>query len=163
MDQLNGVAQRVNSLLDTVEEPIQAFVPQITRTIRTADALVEQLSGPIERVAPGLGRLADTLSNPTLLAMPKDLGEFMETLADLARRLAPLGQLAESAGSMFGLRPLAVLRSGGGSRPTPPPPVAAPAAVKKAPAPKKATTKKATTKKATTKKATTKATTGRPR
>ena len=43
MEELNGVARRVNSLLDTVEEPIKAFVPQITRTIKTADALVDQL------------------------------------------------------------------------------------------------------------------------
>ena len=159
MDQLNGVATRVNSLLDTVEEPIRAFVPQITRTIRAADSLVDQLSGPIEKVAPSLTRFADTLSNPTLLALPKDLAEFMETLADLARRLQPLGQLAESAGSMFGLRPLAALRTGGGSRPAPPPapvvgsqtPVAKPTA-KKAPA-KKAPAKKTPARKTPAKKA----------
>ncbi|MDP2290243.1 MAG: hypothetical protein Q8M22_03600 [Actinomycetota bacterium] len=153
MEQLNGVAMRVNSLLDTVEEPIKAFVPQVTRTIRAADAMVEQLSGPIEKVAPSLTRFADTLSNPTLLALPNDLAAFMETLSDLAHRLQPLGQLAESAGSMFGLRPLAVLR-GGGTRPSPPPPPApapAPAPVKKAPA-KKAAPKKAAAKKAPAKK-----------
>ena len=52
MEQLNLVARRVNSLLDTVEEPMMALVPQITRTIKTADMLVEQLSGPVERFAP---------------------------------------------------------------------------------------------------------------
>ena len=111
MDQLNGVAKRVNGLLDTVEKPIQAFVPQITRTIKAADALVDQLSGPIEKVAPSLNRFADMLSNPALLALPAELGDFMNTLGDLAQRLQPLGQLAESAGGWFGLRPLAALRS----------------------------------------------------
>ena len=106
MEQLHGVAVRVNSLLDTVEEPIRAFVPQVTKTIKTADAMVEQLAGPIERVAPGLAKLADVLSAPALTSFPTDLTEFMEVLSDLARRLQPLGQIAESAGNMFGLRAL---------------------------------------------------------
>jgi hypothetical protein len=120
MDQLNQVARRVNGLLDTVEEPVKAFVPQMTRTIRTADALMEQLD-----------------------AVPRDLSTFVELLGDLARRMQPLGQLAESAGSMFGLRPLAALRAGGG-RPAPPPPAPPPPrppVAKKAPAKKAAATK----------------------
>jgi uncharacterized phage infection (PIP) family protein YhgE len=134
MDQLNQVARRVNSLLDTVEEPVKAFVPQMTRTIRTADALMDQLD-----------------------AVPRDLANFVELLGDLARRLQPLGQLAESAGSMFGLRPLAALRAGGG-RPAPPPPPPLPArkpAGQQAPA-KKVTTKKVTTKQGTTQQGTAK-------
>ena len=136
MDQLNQVARRVNGLLDTVEEPIQAFVPQVTRTIKTADALVEQLSGPVEKIA------------PVLAAMPTDLLAFMKVLDDVGRRLQPLGQLAESAGSVFGLRPLAALRAGGG-RPAPTPtPAPDPApAPKKAAAKKKAPVKKAPVKK----------------
>ena len=161
MDQLNGVAQRVNGLLDTVEEPIRAFVPQVTRTIRTTDAMVEQLRGPIEKVAPGLARLADTLSSPVVTALPRDLAEFMETLSDLAHRLQPLGQLAESAGSMFGLRPLASFRSGGASHQAPAPPPAAEApkqavaekAVAKKPVAKKAVATKAVAKKAAANKA----------
>jgi hypothetical protein len=129
MDQLNQVARRVNSLLDAVEEPVKAFVPQMTRTIRTADALMEQLD-----------------------AVPRDLANFVELLGDLARRLQPLGQLAESAGSMFGLRPLAALRAGGGRpAPSPPPPPAKKAPAKKAPA-KKAPAKKAPAKKSAAKK-----------
>jgi hypothetical protein len=89
MDELNGVAVRVNALLDSVEEPVRAFVPQVTRTIRATDALVEQLSGPASRLGPAL--------------------------VELTQRLAPLAQLAESAGGWFGLRPLAALRGGGGS------------------------------------------------
>jgi ABC-type transporter Mla subunit MlaD len=162
MEQLNQVSRRVNGLLDTVEEPVRAMVPQITRTIRAADMLVEQLNGPIEKVAPGLARLADTLSSPTLTALPRDLAQFMEVLGDLAHRLQPLGQLAESAGSMFGLRPLAALRSGVGARPAPAPRAptapltytepAREAAVKRTPA-KKTTARRAPAKKAAAKKA----------
>ena len=72
--------------------------------------------------------------------MPKDLAAFMDVLGDVAKRLQPLGQMAESAGSLLGFRPLAALRAGGGSRPPDPPPAPAPVA-KKAP-PKKAATKK---------------------
>jgi len=135
MDQLNQVARRVNGLLDTVEEPVQALVPQVTRTIKTADALVEQLRGPVEKVAPALA------------ALPTDLTTFLNVLNDVSRRLQPLGQLAESAGSVFGLRPLAALRAGGG-RPAPTPPAEPPTPVKKAPAKKKAAAKKPATRKA---------------
>ena len=146
----------VSQFLDSVEEPIQAFVPQITRTIKAADALVDQLSGPIEKVAPSLNRFADMLSNPALLALPAELGDFMNTLGDLAQRLQPLGQLAESAGGWFGLRPLAALRSGSGtarstppvaSPAPPPPPARTTAPATKAPA-KRAPAKKVAPKKA---------------
>ncbi len=120
MEQLHGVANRVNDLLDTVEEPIKAFVPQVTRTIKAADAMVEQLSAPIERVAPGLARLADLLAAPALTTLPTDLGEFMTVLSDLAHRLQPLGQMAETAGSMFGFRGMSALRSSAPLRPAPP-------------------------------------------
>src|SRR5215218_3640342 len=111
MVQMNLIAARVNSLLDEVEPPIKALMPQVTRTLLAADAMVEQLSAPIERVAPGLSRLADTLSAPQITALPKDLAEFMNVLSDVARRLQPLGQLAESAGGLFGLRSLGALRA----------------------------------------------------
>jgi ABC-type transporter Mla subunit MlaD len=159
MEQLNQVARRVNGLLDTVEEPVRALVPQITRTIRTADALVEQMTGPIEMVAPGLTRLAETLSSPSLTALPRDLSQFVEVLSDLARRLQPLGQLAESAGSMFGLRPLAALRAGSGARPQPAPPpsfaerASAPSAPAVRPVAKKAPAKKTAPRKSAAKKA----------
>jgi hypothetical protein len=153
MEQFNLVAQRVNGLLDTVEEPIKAFVPQVTRTIKAADSLVTQLSAPIEKVAPGLSRLADTLSSPVLTSLPTDLGDFVEIISDLAKRLQPLGQLAESAGSMFGLRPFAGLRTSTRSDAPAPPPPAVHAAAKQAAARKAAPIKKAAPTKAAAKKA----------
>ena len=147
MEQMHGMANRINSLLDTVEEPIRAFVPQLTRTIKAADSMVEQLTGPIDRVAPGLSRLADVLSAPALMSMPNDLSEFMGVLSDLARRLQPLGMMAESAGSMFGLRPLAGLL-GGNSQATPPAPKPAPKPASMATPPDATPVKKAAAKKA---------------
>src|SRR3954453_14314728 len=83
MEQMRGVADRINGLLDTVGEPVRAFVPQVTRTMRAGDGMVEQLSGPIDRVAPGLSRLADVLGSPAIASLPTDLGEFMGVLTDL--------------------------------------------------------------------------------
>lgn len=139
MTELNRIAQRVNSLLDTVEEPIQ-------------------------RVSPGLNRLADTLASPALTKLPDELGRFVGVIGDVATKLQPLGQLAEAAGGMFGLRGLASNFLGSSATPLPPTPGAAitnpPAAnrptAKKAPA-KKAAGAKSPAKKATAKKSTTKA------
>ena len=157
MEQLHGVAERVNGLLDTVEGPIRAFVPQVTKVVNAADSMVEQLSGPIDRVAPGLVRLGDLLSSPQLTTLPTDLGEFMAALSELAHKLQPLGQMAESAGSLFGLRPFASML---GSAPPPPAPPSAISAASDAPTPappvKKAAIKKAAVKKAAVKKTATK-------
>jgi ABC-type transporter Mla subunit MlaD len=155
MEQLHGVAERVNGLLDTVEGPIRAFVPQVTKVVNAADSMVEQLSGPIDRVAPGLVRLGDVLSSPQLMTLPTDLGEFMNALSELAHKLQPLGQMAESAGSLFGLRPFASLL--GSAPPLPAPqPVITVASTPVAPArpAKKAAAKKAPAKKAVAKKTT---------
>ena len=153
MESLNGVTTRVNRLLDDIEEPVRALMPQITRSIKTADAVISQLSGPVERVAPGLSRLADTLSAPVFADLPNELASFLETLSDLAKRLQPLTQIAESAGSLFGLRPLSALRSAispphspESPAPQPRPPASAPAAATKS-APKKPAAKKAPVKK----------------
>src|SRR3954452_11646120 len=64
LEQLNEVSTRVTRMLDLLEEPARALIPQITRTIKSADGLVERLTAPIESVAPGLARLAEALSTP---------------------------------------------------------------------------------------------------
>jgi ABC-type transporter Mla subunit MlaD len=120
LETLNGTAARVNGLLDTVEEPIKAFVPQVTRTIKTTDKLVEQLSA---------------------VQIHKQVSDMMSVMNELSRRMAPLAQFAESAGGMFGIPGLR-------NRPTPVvvAPVQPPAPAKKPPA-KKAPAKKAAAKK----------------
>src|SRR5215211_6374551 len=104
MSNLNETAERVNRLLNDFEEPIRAMVPQITRTVRLADEMATRLSPPVDQVIPGLGRLADTLNAPVLRTMPTDLGQFMDVMNDLTRRFAPLAQLADQAGTLFGIR-----------------------------------------------------------
>jgi ABC-type transporter Mla subunit MlaD len=103
MTELNRIASRVNGLLDTVEEPIQ-------------------------RVAPGLDRLADTLSSPAMMKMPDELSRFISVIGDVATKIQPLGQLAEAAGGMFGLRNLAGGLLGGATGGTAKPATAPPTA-----------------------------------
>jgi ABC-type transporter Mla subunit MlaD len=74
MNQLNQVASRLNALLDEVEEPVRALMPQVTRTVRTADVVTEQMY------------------------------DLVGVFADLAKRLQPISGLAETAGSVFALR-----------------------------------------------------------
>lgn len=143
MENLNETAARVNRMLNEFEEPIRAIMPQITRTAKLADDLSNRLAGPVDQVAPGLTRLAETLNSPVLLSFPRDLGEFMNVINDLGRRMSPLAQVAEQAGSMFGLR-----IPGFSPRPSAPttPPLPAPAPARAAPAKTSTTTKKAAAK-----------------
>ena len=143
MATLNDVATRVSRLLDDVEEPIRAFMPQVTRSIKAADAVINQISAPIDKVAPGLTRLADTLAAPVFVNMATDIASFIEGMGDLARRLQPLAQMAESAGSMFGLRPLGALLGGSGRPPQPAARVASPPPLLPAPVPRAASSRKA--------------------
>lgn len=139
MEQMNQVAARVNRLLDDVEPPVRALMPQLTRSIQAMDAIAEQLSGPVERVAPGLARLAEVLQSPQLTALPRDLTQVMDVVGDLSRRLQPLGQLAESAGGLFGLRPArgtTVAPDAGSAAPDPSPPRSSTPARKPRPTPK---------------------------
>jgi ABC-type transporter Mla subunit MlaD len=154
MANLNETAERVNRLLNDVEEPVRAMLPQITRTVKLADDVSKRLAAPLENVIPGLDRLASTLDSPVLRSLPTDLGQFMEVINDLARRMSPLAQIAEQAGGLFGLRipgfpAPGATTPGTTSAPTPrtEPPLPAtsattrPAPVKKAPAKKPAAKK----------------------
>ncbi len=164
MTTLNETAARVNRLLGDIEEPVRAMIPQITRTVRMADEMSKKLAGPIDLVAPGLSRLADTLNAPIITSFPTDLSAFVDAINDLVHRLSPLGQIAESAGGLFGLRIPGMTRPATSPAAAmapfmvaPPPPATTPApprkaAAKKAPA-RKAAAKKAPARKAAAKKA----------
>jgi len=155
MANLNETAQRVNRLLNDIEEPVRAMLPQVTRTVKLADDISKRLQAPLENVIPGLDRLASTLDSPVLRSLPTDLGQFLEVINDLGRRMSPLAQMAEQAGAMFGLRiPGFSTPSASSStttnapRPRTEPAIPAtsattrPAPVKKAPAKKKADAKR---------------------
>src|SRR6056297_3029438 len=98
MANLNETSERINSLLIDLEEPLRAAVPQVTRTVKAADEMMQVVSGPAMAVAPGLNRLADTLSTPAFAQLPHQLAQMNDVMADVSARLAPLGHLAESAG-----------------------------------------------------------------
>lgn len=102
MENLNDTAERVNRLLADVEEPVRAMIPQLTRTIRTADELTQRLEGPIKASAPNIEKVVTTLSSPAFAAVPHQLGEFVSTVGDVSKRLGPLVSLAENAGGLFG-------------------------------------------------------------
>lgn len=154
MENLNEAAERVNRLLADVEEPIRAMMPQLTRTIRTADDITQRLEGPVKATAPNIERLVTTLSSPGFAALPNQLGEFMNAIGDVSKRLGPLASFAENAGGLFGGFKL----PGMSAAPKPPAPEPAPA-----PAPSKPTTAKktSTTKQPATKKSAAKRSTAR--
>ncbi|MEM1334170.1 MAG: hypothetical protein AAGG08_11990 [Actinomycetota bacterium] len=102
MENLNETAERINVMLSEVEEPLRAAVPQVTRTIQAADEVMAVMAGPAKAVAPGLTRLAEVLENPAFSQMPAQMSQVNDLLGEMASRLAPLGQLAESAGGLFG-------------------------------------------------------------
>jgi hypothetical protein len=150
MANLNETAERVNGLLNEFEEPARTIIPQVLRTVKVAEDLANRMAGPVDQVVPGLNRLAETLSSPVFTTLPNDLNGFVDAINDLVRKLSPLGQIAESAGGLFGLR------IPGLSRPAAPPQpvVTAPEPQRAAPARKRPTKKPAAkpAKKATAKK-----------
>ncbi len=147
MENLNETTERINRLVSDVEEPIRAAIPQMTRTVKAADEMMQVVSGPAMAAAPGLDRLAKTLTTPAFTQLPDQLGQFSDILGDLQSRLGPLTQLAESAGGLFGGFRLPGMAA---SKPEPAP-APPPAPVKKTTA-KKAVPKKAAPKKAASKK-----------
>jgi len=121
MENLNETAARINRLLGDIEEPVRTAMPQITRTVKTADDLSQRMAN-----------------------FPVDVADFMRSMMELSKRLAPLVGLAESAGGMFGLR---IPGFGmGRAAPSPPPPPAAepePAPVRTRPAARSSATRSA--------------------
>ncbi len=144
MENLNEAASRVNRLLAEVEEPVRAMMPQLTRTIRTADEITTRLEGPVKAAAPNIERIAETFGNPAFTTLPNQLGDFMQLMGDVSKRLGPLAQFAENAGGLFGGFKVPGLPSPGGaatkrpaSQPTERPSAPSQPAAKKAPARKK--------------------------
>jgi hypothetical protein len=141
MENLNETTERINSLVADVEAPLRAAIPQVTRTVKAADEMMQVVSGPAMAVAPGLNRLAETLATPAFAQLPTQIGTFSDVLGEVSRRLGPLTQLAESAGGLFGGFRIP------GSRPvaSPTPPAPHPDSSSGAPTERAATTQPAAT------------------
>lgn len=95
MENLNEAATRINRLMADVEGPVRALIPQITRTVEAADEITTLLQSPVRAAAPNIERIVTALGSPDFLALPNQIGQLMQ-------RLAPLAQLAENAGGLFG-------------------------------------------------------------
>ncbi len=102
MDNLNAMTERMNRLLDDMEAPIRTVVPEITKSADSAARMIALLRGPVERVAPGLDQLAELLSNPIVVDLPRRLSETLDVMSSIPKALSPLGQVAELAGGLFG-------------------------------------------------------------
>lgn len=102
MANLNETSERINTLLAEVEEPLRAAIPQVTRTVKAADEMMQVVSGPAIAIAPGLTQLAKTLGTPAFAQLPHQLSQFSDLLGEISRRLDPFTQFAESAGGLFG-------------------------------------------------------------
>ena len=102
MENLNETTARINSLLEEVEEPIRAAVPQLTRSIKAADETMQIVSGPAIAAAPAFQQIAETIATPAFQQLPERVTQFNQMMADMSRRLGPLTQLAETAGGLFG-------------------------------------------------------------
>jgi hypothetical protein len=162
MDNLNEAATRINALMAELEGPIKAAMPQLTRTIQTADSITQAMEGPIRKAAPNIVRITDTLSSPGFATLPTQLGDMLQMVGDVSKRLGPLTQFAENAGGLFGgLR----IPGMGGSRPSNPSPRSEPLVRRPEPSPEPrfadAPAKNAPAKKAPAKKAPAKKTAGK--
>ena len=89
MRELNTAARRVNSLLDDIEVPIRAIVPQVQAGVKQARSTIKRVDGVLGQVG----------------SLPADVAKAVSTLGDLAVRLSPLAAFAESAGGLFGMKP----------------------------------------------------------
>jgi ABC-type transporter Mla subunit MlaD len=153
IENLNEAATRINRFMAEVEPAVQALIPQITRTVQTAEQITSLLEGPVRATAPNVEKIVNAISSPGFLNLPTQLGELMQ-------RLGPLAQLAENAGGLFG----GLRLPGMGARPasaaaqpaatTPPP---------STPTPARSTARTSTAKKSTAKKSTAKKSAARSR
>ncbi|MGI9644530.1 MAG: hypothetical protein ACR2O6_04390 [Ilumatobacteraceae bacterium] len=102
MENLNETTERINTLLAEVEEPIRASVPQLTRSIKAADEMMQVVSGPAIAAAPAFQQIADTVATPAFQQLPERVSQFNQMMGEMSRRLGPLTQLAETAGGLLG-------------------------------------------------------------
>lgn len=151
LENLNLAATRINALLEEVEEPVKAMMPQLTRTIQNADEITRRLEGPVRAAAPNIEQAVETFSNPAFRTLPNQLGDFMQVMGEVSKRLGPLAQFAENAGGLFGgirlpgmggTAPATKRPAAAGSSPEPAP---AKESASKKPAPKKSAARKSST------------------
>lgn len=88
MLEMNRMVHRVNSLLDEVEGPIRAAVPLMEVSLNQAKGTLKRVDSVINQIG----------------SLPSDVAKAVSTLGELASRLGPLAQFAETAGGLFGIK-----------------------------------------------------------
>ena len=81
--------REVNAILDEIEGPIKEIVPLVQASAKQAKSTIKKADGVLTQVS----------------TLPAEVTKAIGTLGDLANRLAPLTQFAETAGAMFGIKP----------------------------------------------------------
>lgn len=88
MLEMNRMVHRVNSLLDEIEGPVRQAIPLLEISLNQAKGTMKRVDAVINQIG----------------SLPSDVAKAVSTLGDLASRLGPLAQFAESAGGLFGLK-----------------------------------------------------------
>jgi methyl-accepting chemotaxis protein len=88
MLEMNRMVHRVNSLLDEFEGTVRQVVPLL-------EVSLNQAKGTMKKVDAVIGQIG---------SLPSDVAKAVSTLGDLASRLGPLAQFAETAGGLFGIK-----------------------------------------------------------
>ncbi len=164
MEQMGRIATRVNTLLDDVEPPVRALMPQVTRTIKAGDVIVDRMGSAVDLLgdlAKGMQPLAQLAENATGLLGLKNLGSLRNASpGDLMRRATQLATFADLGGGAAEPAPASSSASARATvtrQPTTNAASAKKAPARKAPAKASAPAKKAPAKKAPAKKAPAKA------
>lgn len=89
MLEMNRMVHRMNSLLDEIEGPVRQVVPLL-------EVSLKQAKGTMRTIDTVLGQIG---------SLPSDVAKAVGTLGELASRLGPLAQFAETAGGIFGMKP----------------------------------------------------------
>ncbi len=88
MLEMNRMVHRVNSLLDDIEGPVRQVVPLMEMSLNQAKGMMKTIEAVLGQVG----------------SLPSDIAKAVGTLGELASRLGPLAQFAESAGGLFGMK-----------------------------------------------------------
>lgn len=89
MSEMNRMVHRVNSLLDEIEGPVRQVVPLMEISLNQAKGTMKKVDSVLSQIG----------------SLPSDVAKAVSTLGDLASRLGPLAQFAETAGGIFGIKP----------------------------------------------------------
>ncbi len=102
MDAMQGVAHRVQGLIDDVEAPLRAAMPQVTSVVNSAQQLIDHISDPIKAIVPQIesavsnaAGMVEAVSEPMKAIIPQITGavstaqHLVDQISDPIQRVAP--------------------------------------------------------------------------